>query len=144
MNIFLTFNNPTMNNKALCSAIGVEAEALGYSFSIDEHGFEVAHAPFPFALLAPPRIHEAEGRRHGRITYDVTLKLAEAAADRSPEARRDLRNRLEADAVALFVALSQHERILAVENLTAAVEPYASTNRGDLTLTAKAHVITLF
>lgn len=135
-----------MNNASICRSVREEASALGYDFAMAEEKFSAAAADcrFPFALLAPPEIHDVQGRRHGRIEYDIELRLLDAAADLDAAGRTALRQKMESDALALFVALSQHDRIIAVENLKTAFSHFTATLRGEIMLTATARVVTCF
>lgn len=134
-----------MNNAILVNALRRAAAASGYTLrSADEDRLTPAGTGFPAALLAPPVVHTAEGRRHGRIEYDVVLRLSDTGADLPPDKRYERRQKIENDAIAIFASLSEDERIIAVERLTATQLPLSASIHGELAVTAKARVITWF
>ena len=134
-----------MNNSILVAALRSAAADAGYTLhSADNDRLTPASTGFPAALLAPPAVHSAKGRRHGRIEYDVVLRLADLGADLPPEERYSRRQRMENDAIDIFTALSCNERIIAVENLSVAQQPSSASIHGELAVTAKARVVTFF
>lgn len=134
-----------MNNEILVSALRSAAAAAGYSFRCaDEDRLSAASAGLPAALLLPPSVRTAKGRRHGRIEYEVALQLAADGADMPPGKKYGLRQKMEADALEIFTSLSEGERIIAVQNLTVAPVPSSASLGAFVAVTAKARVITFF
>lgn len=66
-----------MNRAQLETALRDIAADAGYTFCAagDEYASRSVKA-YPAAWLSPPVMHSIEGRRHGRISYDVTLHPA--------------------------------------------------------------------
>ncbi|MCH5330110.1 MAG: hypothetical protein J1E04_04020 [Alistipes sp.] len=134
-----------MNNSALVEALREAASRKGYTLRCaDADRLTPASSRFPAALLAPPVVHSARGRRHGRIEYDVTLRLSDLGADLPPEERYRLRQQIENDALEIFTSLSRHQRIIAVENLNITQLPFSASLHGEAAVTAKARVLTFF
>lgn len=134
-----------MNNSSLVEAIRSAAGAAGYNLRCaDNDRLSAVSAGFPAALLAPPAVHSARGRRHGRIEYDVTLRLSDLGADLPPEERYTARQKIENDALGIFTTLSEAERIIAVENLTVSQLPASSSIHGEIAVLAKARILTFF
>lgn len=134
-----------MNNSSLVEAIRSAAAGAGYNLRCaDNDRLSAVSAGFPAALLAPPAVHSARGRRHGRIEYDVTLRLSDLGADLPPEERYTARQKIENDALGIFTALSEAERIIAVENLTVSQLPASSSIHGEIAVLAKARILTFF
>lgn len=134
-----------MNRTHLERAFGKRAEALGYGFRCAA-GAYLPHdlPPFPSAWLLPPELHAAEGRRHGRLTYDVVLHLLRDGARLDARARSEAWERMEDDLLHLFTLLSDDEQVVAVEGLTIRPRTYELTHRGEIALSATARVITWF
>ena len=134
-----------MNNSILVEALRTAAAAEGYSLRCaDSDRLSAVTAGFPAALLAPPVVHSARGRRHGRIEYDIVLRLSDLGADIPPEKRYPARQKIENDALAIFTALTENERIIAVENLTISQLPSSASIHGEIAVLAKARIITFF
>lgn len=134
-----------MNNAILVNALRGAASAAGYHLrNADDDRLSAPSAGFPAALLSPPVVRSAKGRRHGRIEYEVTLRLADLGADLPPAKRYPRRQKLENDALAIFTSLSCNERIIAVEDLTVVQQPSAASIHGEIAVVAKARVITFF
>ena len=135
----------TMNNAILVEAMRSAAAEAGYTLRCaDPDRQTVSSSRFPAALLSPPVVHSARGRRHGRIEYDLSLRLSNPAADLPPAERDDARQKIENDALRLFTALSDCDRIIAVENLTVSQLPLSSSIHGEIAVLAKARVYTYF
>lgn len=134
-----------MNNTILVSAMRSAASAEGYNLRFaDNDRLSAPSAGFPAALLSPPVVRTAEGRRHGRIEYELVLRLSDTGADLPPQERYELRQKLENDAIKIFTRLSYSDSVLAVENLTVAQQPMSASLHGELSAVAKARVITYF
>lgn len=134
-----------MNNSILVESLRQAAAAAGYGFRCSDSDRQTpADTGFPAALLAPPTLHSAQGRRHGRLAYDVVLRLSDIAADLPPQQRSAKRQKLEADALEIFTSLSEQPRIIAVENLTVAHQPLAASIHGETAVIAKARIHTFF
>lgn len=134
-----------MNNQILVNALREAASSAGYKLrAADDDRLTPTTAGFPAALLAPPVVHSATGRRHGRIEYDVVLRLSDAGADLPPAERYTCRQDIENDALKIFTSLSENDRIIAVQNLTVAQIPSSSSIHGEIAVVAKARVITYF
>lgn len=134
-----------MNNAILVSALRTAASDAGYRLRCaDDDRLSAASAGFPAALLSPPVVHSAKGRRHGRIEYDVTLRLSNLGADLPPEQRYTARQKIENDALDIFVSLSQNPRIIAVDNLTVTPLPLSASLHGEIAAVAKARILTFF
>lgn len=133
-----------MNNSILVNALRDAARDAGYKLRCADAERLTASGVYPAALLVPPAVHSAKGRRHGRIEYDVTLRLVDTGADLPPEERYPKRQKMENDALAIFTSLSQSERVIAVENLTVSQLPASASIHGETAVAAKARVITYF
>ncbi|HIW52342.1 MAG TPA: hypothetical protein H9919_02865 [Candidatus Alistipes excrementipullorum] len=134
-----------MNRAQLETALRDIAADAGYSFRAagDEYASRSVKA-YPAAWLSPPVMHSIEGRRHGRISYDVTLHLLDKGAKLSLEQRNAKWDELESDALAIFTALSEKECVIAVENLEMTPRSSALTNHGVISQTVTARVTTCF
>lgn len=140
-NILSTF----MNNSILVNAMRSAAAGAGYTLHCaDSDRLTAASTRFPAALLSPPAVHSARGRRHGRIEYDLTLRLSDLGADLPPAERYTARQRMEKEALDIFTALTLKERIIAVENLTITHLPLSASIHGEIAVLAKARVVTCF
>lgn len=134
-----------MNHVQLVNALRDLSVSLGYSFTEGtEERMSQAVRQYPAAWISPPRVLSAEGRRHGRITYGITLHLLDAGAKMTPDARNERFAEMENDALEIFTRLSENGCIIAVEKLT--VEPRAAslTSHGEISQTVQARAVTCF
>ena len=85
-----------------------------------------------------------EGRKHGKVTYDVTLHVMEAGAKLSPAERQQTWSRLEDELIEIFSKLSDAKRVIAVEDLKIRHTSSTLTTHGEVAATATAEVVTFF
>ena len=134
-----------MNRAILCSAIEGLASQYGYHFQLaDKSYYPTTISRYPAAFMIQPEFASMEGRRHGRITYKVALRLAQQGAKLAPDQRNDVLATLERDLMEIFVALSQTKCVAVVENLTISPCSEAIDTHGAIALEAKAYVTTIF
>ena len=129
----------------LCSAIEGLVSQRGYHFQVnDAANYPTAVCRYPAAFMTQPEFTNMEGRKHGRITHKVTLRLAQQGAKCSHEERNALLDAMEQELIDIFVALSQTERVAVVDKLTITKHPEAIDSHGAIALEAKAYVTTIF
>ena len=134
-----------MNRAFLCSAIEGLVSQRGYHFQLnDESHYPTAVCRYPAAFMAQPEFASIEGRKRGRITYKIALRLAQQGAKLASSERNALLNTMEEELMELFVALSNTERVAVVDKLTIAPYTEAIDAHGALAIEAKAYVTTLF
>lgn len=134
-----------MNRAMLQNALRDLAVAAGYEFhAADDPLASATIGSYPAAWLSPPKLHSVEGRKHGRISYDIVLHLLGSGFRLPPDERNRLWNRMEADALEIFTALSENDRVIAVENLEISPRASALTNHGDISQSISARVVTCF
>lgn len=134
-----------MNRSSLEKALLRLAAEAGYTPTAGDDGtIQSTVTTYPAARLAPLSVARIEGRRHGRLSYNVTLRLLRLGMKRPPEERAAILARLENDLLDLFGRLSDEPRIIAVEELTLTPAAGTLTTHGELSQTARAQVITYF
>ena len=134
-----------MNRKIIIEAIEQAAASLGYEFHCDDsRQMAVAVKGYPAVWLMPPQFAKIEGRRHGKITFSVELHAMEDGAKYSAAERRAALERLEVDVVQLFSSVSQHQRVVAVNNLSMATSPKNYSAHDNLAIKAQAEVVVFF
>lgn len=134
-----------MNNASLARSLRTIVADCGYDCVCGDKKRMAAMLPaFPAAWLDTPQLHSVEGRNSGRITYDVVLHLMDAAADLSPEKRQQRLDQMEKDMLQIFTLLSEDKYVTAVTDLTVTPASFSLTNRGEVSQTARARVITWF
>ncbi len=133
-----------MNRALLCSAMEGLSSRYGYSFTIgDSLCYPTTISNYPAAFMFQPEFDSHEGRRHGRITYKVTLRVARQAAKLSPSERNELFNQMEEDLTDMFIGLSQSEFVAAVKSLT--IKSISEVDRhGAVAMEAQSYVETIF
>lgn len=134
-----------MNRAILCSAIEGLVSECGYDFQLNDKAcYPTTVCRYPAAFMSQPEFLRMEGRKHGRITYKVALRLAQQAAKLPPEERNALIAEMEEQMMEIFVNLSHKEKIAVIEDLT--ITPYAEAidAHGATAIEAKAHVVTIF
>lgn len=134
-----------MNSTHLEGAVRTLAEERGYAFrSGPESDMTHAVGSYPAAWLAPLELREIDGRKHGRIVYDLTLHLMHPGARLSPARRREALAETERQALDIFTALSDDERVIAVTELSLRPRIFALTPHGEIAQTATARIVTWF
>ena len=134
-----------MNRTYLCSAIEGLASEFGYNFQQgDKSHYPTTVCRYPSAFLTQPEFVGIEGRKHGRITYHISLYLAKQGAKLSPAELNSTLDEMEQDMTNIFVELSKTERVAVVENLTIAPIAGIIDNHGALNIVAQADVTTIF
>lgn len=133
-----------MNRTLLCSAIEGLVSKCGYNFQLsDKAYYPTTVCRYPAAFMSQPEFSSLEGRKHGRITYKVSLTLAKQGAKQSPEERNTSLSTMEEHAMNIFVELSQNERVAVVEELS--IVPCGEVDaHGAITVKAEAQVVTIF
>ena len=133
-----------MNRAILCSAIEGLSSKYGYSFHLnDESYLPVTISRYPAAFMLRPEFVKMEGRKHGRITYKVSLTLAQQGAKLSPQERSDKFAEMENQMIQLFVDLSREQRVAVVDNLSITTKDAVDTH-GAIAIEGKANVETIF
>ncbi len=132
-----------MNRTHLERAAEAIVSGLGYAFAAVPDG-RAPLAPYPAALLAPLELRSVEGRKHGLATYSATLRLMRDGARTNPAGRREAAAALENDLLAVFAALADDERVVAVEQLTIRPEEGGPTHHAAIVQRAEARIITCF
>lgn len=108
-----------MNRALLCGAMEGLVSEYGYDFTLhDKSYYPTTISRYPAAFMSQPEFSSIEGRKHGRITYKVTITLACQAAKLAPAERNEVFNRIEQDITNIFLELSQAEFVAVVKNLT--------------------------
>ena len=134
-----------MNRAFLCSAIEGLVSQRGYHFQLnDKAHYPTTVSRYPAAFMAQPEFASIEGRQRGRITYKVSLRLAQQGAKLSPSERNALLDTMERELVELFVALSNDKCVAVVDKLTIAPLAEAIDTHGALAIEAEAYVTTIF
>lgn len=133
-----------MNRALLCSAIEGLVSKCGYNFQLsDKAYYPTTVCRYPAAFMSQPEFSSLEGRKHGRITYKVSLTLAKQGAKQSPEERNSSLSTMEEQAMNIFVELSQNEHVAVVEELT--IVPCSEVDtHGAIIVKAEAKVVTIF
>ena len=134
-----------MNRAFLCSAIEGLVSPYGYSFTLnDEAYYPTTVCRYPAAFMSQPEFVSLEGRKRGRITYKVTLRLARQGAKLSAEERNRELAEMEQQLTELFIELSQAERVAVVRNLTIKPTAEAIDSHGAMAMEAQATIETIF
>jgi len=134
-----------MNRAFLCSAIEGLVSERGYHFQInDDSYYPTTVCRYPAAFMSQPEFASMEGRKHGRITYKVALRLAQQGAKLSATERNNLINSMEQELIEIFVELSKTERVALVDELSIATTTEAIDSHGALAIKATALVETIF
>lgn len=134
-----------MNRAFLCSAIEGVVSERGYDFSICEKSYyPTIVCRYPAAFMSQPEFVRQEGRNHGRITYNVSLRLARQGAKLTPKERNALLAEMEEQMTEIFIELSRDKSVAVVDNLTIKPLSEAVDVHGAVSLEANADVETIF
>lgn len=133
-----------MNCAQLESALRDLSSSGGYSFHLLHQNRISEVKTLPAMVLEPPTVASVDGKRHGRISYNVTLHLLNPGVRLSAPQRMALLDRMESDVLEMFASLSNDECVIAVEELGITPREFAFTTHGDISQTARAKVVTYF
>jgi hypothetical protein len=134
-----------MNRTKLTSAIRSISTADGYNFYTDGEVSMPRHiTAYPALWLAPPRLEQVQGRRHGKVTYSVKLHALRDGLKLSPDERTQAWADMEQDVIDIFAQLSEQEFVVAVEELKVQHTSSSLTNHSEVAVTATAEVVTFF
>ena len=133
-----------MNRTQLESALRNLSQSCGYTFyQLPAHRIAEVKE-FPAAVLEPLTVARVDGREHGRISYNVTLRILSLVAKNSEQKLSELLETMERDLLELFAILSENKRVIEVENLGITPAEGAFTIHGEISQTARAQVVTHF
>lgn len=134
-----------MNRKIILEAAEQAATAKGYTFYTGSNELMRSMVKsLPAVWLAPPKFISIDGRRHGKITYEVVLHAMCRDLKSAPEVQNRNWTRLEEDLVEIFSRISQHEKVATVNDLAIRCIGSTSSAFGEEGVTATAEVVTLF
>lgn len=134
-----------MNRKTILEAAEQAATAQGYTFYTDsDERMRSTVKRLPAVWLTPPKFISMQGRRHGRITYEVTMHAMCDGWKYSPEQRNQSWTRMEEDLVEMFSRISLCDKVAAIDDLTIYFNGNTASAPGEVAATAKAKVVTLF
>jgi hypothetical protein len=134
-----------MNRTSLVEAVQEIATQKGYTFCPTSAEGLPAHASkLPTLVMIQPKMLRIEGRKHGKITYNLTLHLLHRGATLPPDEQTALLNRAEDDAIDTLTILSTHPQVIAIENLQTSASTSRLSHHGDVTITATAEVVCHF
>jgi hypothetical protein len=129
----------------LCRAIEGLVTRCGYDFSQHDRSYYPSSlSRYPAAFLSTPKFVSVEGRKHGRITYNISLIVARQAGKLSPTERNELYAQMEQQLLELFVELSKEGLVAVVDNLTISPCAEAVDHHGAIALEAQANIETIF
>jgi len=134
-----------MNRAILSSAIEGLVSGYGYEFNQDDCArYPTTICRYPAAFMSQPEFSSIEGRKHGRITYNITLHLAQQGAKLSPSKQNRLIAEMEQQMLDIFTDLSLEESVAVVEGLQISSTSPAIDNHGAVAIVGKAKVVTIF
>ena len=134
-----------MNRAILSSAIEGLVSNYGYDFNRNESSYyPTSVCRYPAAFMSEPEFVSIDGRKHGRITYEISLHLAQQGAKLAPSERSTLLDEMEQQMLDIFTELSQEECVAVVERLQISPTQPAIDNHGALAIVGKAEVVTIF
>ena len=134
-----------MNRAILSSAIEGVVSSYGYEFNLNDSAcYPTTVCRYPAAFMSQPEFSSIEGRKHGRITYTITLHLAQQGAKLSPAERNNLLDEMEQQMLDIFTELSRKECVAVVEGLQLSPTSPTIDNHGALAIVGKAKVVTIF
>ena len=82
---------------------------------------------YPAAWLAPPRLKEVEGRRHGKRTYEIQLHLLQPGMRLTHAERARRLDEMEQTLLGIFTELTEDPKVICVERLSRVPRPKRSS-----------------
>lgn len=134
-----------MNRAILSSAIEGVVSSYGYEFNLNDSAcYPTTVCRYPAAFMSQPEFSSIEGRKHGRITYSISLHLAQQGAKLSTAERNNILAEMEQQMLDIFTELSREECVAVVEGLQISSTSPTIDNHGALAIVGKAKVVTIF
>ena len=99
---------------------------------------------YPAAWLAPPRLKEVEGRRHGKRTYEIQLHLLQPGMRLTHAERARRLDEMEQTLLGIFTELTEDPKVICVERLSIRPRTCAFTNHGEISQSATAEAVVWF
>lgn len=129
----------------LTSALETIAMTAGYKFySGKQEILARSIKEYPAAWLTTPILRKIEGRKSGRISYDITIHLMKLAAKLTTTQQSQLINNMEQQMVAMFQNLTRDSDVVIVEGITIKPNTFTLSNHGEISQSATATVILTF
>lgn len=134
-----------MNRKTIVEAVKAISLAKGYSFfSTTKEQLPAQVTAYPALCLQPLQFRKMEGRKHGKITYSITLNMLVQAAKMNPSSYEERWAQMENDMLTMLAELSSNEKVIAIEQASLKGDYATLTSSGELSLTATAEVVIFF
>lgn len=99
---------------------------------------------YPAAWLTPPRLKTAEGRRHGKRTYEIQLHLLQPGLRLTHAERARRLDEMERTLLDIFTELTEDPKVICAERLSIRPRTCAFTNHGEISQSAAAEVTVWF
>lgn len=133
-----------MNRTQLESALRNLSQSCGYTFYLLPSDRIAEVRDFPAVVLEPLTVARVDGRGHGRISYNVTLRVLSLTAKNSAQKQSETMETMERDLLEIFALLSDNKQVIVVEDLGITPAESAYTIHGEISQTARAQVVTHF
>ena len=133
-----------MNRTQLESALRNLSQSCGYTFYLLPSNRIAEVRDFPAVVLEPLTVARVDGRGHGRISYNVTLRVLSLTAKNSAQKQSETMETMERDLLEIFALLSDNKQVIVVEDLGITPAESAYTIHGEISQTARAQVVTHF
>ena len=91
-----------------------------------------------------PKFQSIEGKKHGKITYSLTIHALQNGAKLSHDARTVLLETLENDMLDLLTELSNESFVVAVEEINLTPSTLKMSVSGDVAITATCLLTSFF
>lgn len=150
MELRTVINNPsktfsTMTPVYLAQQLRELAAARDYAFFSAPDEYMASEIDrYPAAWLTPPRLKTAEGRRHGKRTYEIQLHLLQPGLRLTHAERARRLDEMERTLLDIFTELTEDPKVICAERLSIRPRTCAFTNHGEISQSAAAEVTVWF
>ena len=134
-----------MNRLSLSTAVQRVANAKGYDFhTVSAEYLPALASTKPTILMLHPKFQGIEGKKHGKITYSLTIHALQNGAKLPHDARTALLETLEDDMLDLLTELSNESFVVAVEEINLTPSILKMSVSGDVAITATCLLTSFF
>lgn len=129
----------------LIRALETIASKSGYKFhSGKQEILTQSVKEYPAAWLTTPYLRKVEGRKRGRVSYDITLHLMKLAPKLTPTQQSKLLGTMEQQLLTMFQDLTLDNSIVTIDDIRVKSNTFSLTNHGEISQSATATVILIF
>lgn len=134
-----------MKRAHLIRALKTIASKSGYKFhSGKQETLAQSVKEYPAAWLTTPYLRNVEGRKSGRVSYDITLHLMRLAPKLTPKQQSNLLDTMEQQILTMLQDLTLDNNIVVIDDIRVKSNSFSLSNHGEISQSATATAVLIF